>query len=93
MHYHVLLDQNGFTPDALQILTYWQCYLFCRCTRSISVCPPAQYAHLAALRGRVLLKGDDSDSGSEVTGSEGGGGGGPSFMPVHPNLNRSMFYA
>lgn len=33
------------------------CYLFCRCTRSISVVPPAQYAHLAAFRGRLLCRG------------------------------------
>ena len=26
------------------------CYLFCRCTRSISVVPPAMYAHLTAFR-------------------------------------------
>ena len=36
------------------------CYLFCRCTRSISVVPPAQYAHLAAFRGRVLCRGGAS---------------------------------
>lgn len=33
------------------------CYLFCRCTRSISLVPAAQYAHLAAFRGRVLCRG------------------------------------
>lgn len=35
------------------------CYLFCRCTRSISVVPAAQYAHLAAFRGRVLCRGGE----------------------------------
>jgi hypothetical protein len=33
------------------------CYLFNRCTRSISVVPAAMYAHLAAFRGRVLIRG------------------------------------
>jgi eukaryotic translation initiation factor 2C len=32
-HYHVLVDENGFSADALQLFTYWQCYLYCRCTR------------------------------------------------------------
>jgi eukaryotic translation initiation factor 2C len=32
-HYHVLVDENAFTADGLQLLTYWLCYLCCRCTR------------------------------------------------------------
>lgn len=39
-HYHVLLDQNEFTSDELQIFTYHLTHTFCRCTRSVSVCPP-----------------------------------------------------
>jgi hypothetical protein len=38
------------------------CYLFCRCTRSVSVCPPAYYAHLAALRGKIMCLHADSES-------------------------------
>jgi len=52
VHYHVLLDQNKFSADELQQLTFWMSYLFCRCTRSISTCSPARYAHLAAFRAR-----------------------------------------
>jgi eukaryotic translation initiation factor 2C len=37
-HYHVLVDENGFTADALQLFTYWQCFLYCRCTRCVWVC-------------------------------------------------------
>jgi hypothetical protein len=32
-HYHVLVDENGFSADGLQLFTYWQCFLYCRCTR------------------------------------------------------------
>jgi eukaryotic translation initiation factor 2C len=32
-HYHVVVDENGFTADGLQLFTYWQCFLCCRCTR------------------------------------------------------------
>jgi eukaryotic translation initiation factor 2C len=56
-HYHVLHDENHFGSDAIQIATYWLCYTFCRCTRSVSYCPPAYYAHLVAERGRNLLTG------------------------------------
>lgn len=56
------------------------------------MCPPAQYAHLAATRGRALLKGEDSDV-SSMGSFESGGSGHLRFMPVHPNLNKKMYYA
>ncbi len=69
------------------------CYLFCRCTRSVSICPPAYYAHLAAFRGRALcLHADDSsDSASDVTSQSGRGVESPvEFMAIHPRLNNTM---
>ena len=44
------------------------CYLFCRCTRSVGVCVPAYYAHLAAKRGRAMLTGNFSDTASLASG-------------------------
>ena len=32
-HYHVLVDEIGFGADGMQLLTYWLCYTYCRCTR------------------------------------------------------------
>ncbi|XP_010243012.1 PREDICTED: protein argonaute MEL1-like [Nelumbo nucifera] len=63
-HYHVLLDENKFSADALQTLTNNLCYTYARCTRSVSIVPPAYYAHLAAFRARYYIEGDLSDSGS-----------------------------
>ncbi|PWA99478.1 PAZ domain-containing protein [Artemisia annua] len=65
-HYHVLFDENQFTADGLQLLTNSLCYTYQRCTRSVSVVPPAYYAHLAAFRARSYMEGDfpDSDSSS-----------------------------
>eukprot|EP00951_Prasinocladus_malaysianus_P004096 scaffold28954_cov44-Prasinocladus_malaysianus.AAC.2 len=37
-HYHVLLDENMFTPDQIQQLTFMQCFLFCRATKYGHVC-------------------------------------------------------
>ncbi|KAI0510261.1 hypothetical protein KFK09_010862 [Dendrobium nobile] len=34
-HYHVLFDENKFSADALQSLTYNLCYTYARCTRSV----------------------------------------------------------
>lgn len=53
--YSVLVDEVGFSADELQLLTYWMCHLYDRCTRSVSYCPPAYYAHHAAERGKLLL--------------------------------------
>ncbi|CAI9778877.1 unnamed protein product [Fraxinus pennsylvanica] len=36
-HYHVLWDENNFTADRIQSLTYNLCYTYARCTRSVSV--------------------------------------------------------
>lgn len=63
-HYHVLWDENKFTADALQTLTNNLCYTYARCTRSVSVVPPAYYAHLAAFRARYYSESDASDGGS-----------------------------
>ncbi|XXG44501.1 hypothetical protein AAC387_Pa01g4288 [Persea americana] len=64
-HYHVLWDENKFSADALQILTNNLCYTYARCTRSVSVVPPAYYAHLAAFRARYYID-DISDSGTSA---------------------------
>ncbi|KAJ3051715.1 hypothetical protein HK097_007259, partial [Rhizophlyctis rosea] len=64
-HYHVLHDENRFTADALQELTYRLCYLYCRATRSVSVCPPAYYAHLVAARARFHATGEGWSEASE----------------------------
>ncbi|KNC97956.1 uncharacterized protein SPPG_06944 [Spizellomyces punctatus DAOM BR117] len=72
-HYHVLHDENRFSPDALQELTYRLCYLYCRATRSVSVCPPAYYAHLVAARARFHATGEGwSESSSEGSVSSNG---------------------
>eukprot|EP00803_Ostreobium_quekettii_P004715 evm.model.scf_2111.1 EVM.evm.TU.scf_2111.1 scf_2111:7138-18005(+) len=93
-HYHVLLDENHFGADAMQMFTYWLCYMYCRCTRSVSYCPPAYYAHLAAARGKLMVAYPaSSESSSE---SEGVQPGGESLQPttsaIHERLRGRMYY-
>ncbi|GFP87334.1 protein argonaute 7 [Phtheirospermum japonicum] len=59
VHYHVLWDENKFTSDEMQKMVYNLCYTFVRCTKPISLVPPAYYAHLAAYRGRLYLERSD----------------------------------
>ncbi|RVW61731.1 Protein argonaute 1A [Vitis vinifera] len=71
-HYHVLWDENKFTADGLQSLTNNLCYTYARCTRSVSIVPPAYYAHLAAFRARFYMEPETSDSGSMTSGAAAG---------------------
>ncbi|CAJ0627017.1 5591_t:CDS:10 [Entrophospora sp. SA101] len=71
-HYHVLYDENRFTPDSLQSLSYNLCYVFARCTRSVSLVPPVYYAHLVCSRARFHSRGvdwSDTEASEESTAS------------------------
>lgn len=70
-HYQVLWDDNQFTADELQTLTYQMCHTYVRCTRSVSIPAPAYYAHLVAFRARYHLveKEHDSGEGSQYSGN------------------------
>ncbi|KAG0046910.1 hypothetical protein BGZ89_005118 [Linnemannia elongata] len=87
-HYHVLLDENRFTSDALQDLTYKLCHLYARCTRVVSYAPPAYYAHIVAARARFHLPGWSDDNTSSETPATA-----MSVYPsVKPNLANAMWF-
>ncbi|KAK1586285.1 hypothetical protein Q3G72_000822 [Acer saccharum] len=96
-HYHVLFDENRFTADELQMLTNNLCYTYARCTRSVSIVPPAYYAHLAAFRARYYIEGDTSDGGSS-SGRGSGSGTREGHLLVQPlpgikeNVKDVMFF-
>jgi len=77
-HYHVLVDENNFGVDAIEVMCYWMCYMQCRCTKSVSMPAPAAYAHLAALRGR-LNAGEETDDDTLSSSAELGSLRQPSF--------------
>ncbi|CAA7410653.1 unnamed protein product [Spirodela intermedia] len=107
-HYHVLWDENKFTADGLQSLTNNLCYTYARCTRSVSIVPPAYYAHLAAFRARFYMEPETSDSGSMTSAAAATRGAAAAAGPrstrtppssaVRPlpalkeNVKRVMFY-
>jgi len=92
-HYHVLLDENKFKADELQTLTHHLCYLYCRCTRSVSVCPPAYYAHRVAERGRLLCAAyDTSESDAESTASGHSGQPQPELTEINAALGAQMYF-
>ncbi|KAE9013258.1 Protein argonaute-2 [Phytophthora rubi] len=91
-HYHVLLDEIGFTADELQTLTYKLCYTFARCTRSVSMVPSAYYSHLVAFRARFFLV-DGSDTASTVSGfSDTAPETDTRMYDVHPLMKGAMYF-
>ncbi|CAI0465725.1 unnamed protein product [Linum tenue] len=94
-HYHVLWDENNFTADGIQSLTNNLCYTYARCTRSVSVVPPAYYAHLAAFRARFYtepqMQENGSSTGSKDTRLSGEAGVRP-LPALKENVKRVMFY-
>ena len=95
VHYHVLLDENGFGADALQRMAWSLCHVYCRCTRSVSLVPPVYYAHLAAFRARVLHAAEaGSDTESVRSGGAAAAAAAPGGAPldVHASLQQSMFF-
>ncbi|WJZ93715.1 hypothetical protein VitviT2T_012636 [Vitis vinifera] len=88
-HYRVLLDENKFSADALQMLANDLCYTYARCTRSVSIVPPVYYAHLAAFRAKFYVE----RSGAQY---EGGSSTGPDdrieLPEIDPTVKSVMFY-
>ena len=87
-HYHVLYDENRFTPDSLQSLSYHLCYVFARCTRSVSLVPPVYYAHLVCSRARFHSRSENwSDQDSLESGASAS-----SYGMVKPELQKVMYF-
>ncbi|GBN77479.1 Protein argonaute-3 [Araneus ventricosus] len=84
-HYTVIEDDNDFTADDLQKLTYYLCHTYVRCTKSISCPAPVMYAHLAAFRARqhLLTQMDESSASSDTSSSFG-------FHPIPESVMRAI---
>jgi eukaryotic translation initiation factor 2C len=50
-YYWVIYDENNFSSDDMQKMTFNLCHLYASCTKSVSLPAPVYYAHLAAFRG------------------------------------------
>ncbi|KAJ9167413.1 hypothetical protein P3X46_022067 [Hevea brasiliensis] len=93
-HYHVLLDEVGFSADDLQDLVHSLSYVYQRSTTAISVVAPICYAHLAATQMGSFVKFEET---SETSSSHGGlTSAGAVPVPQLPRLQdkvcNSMFF-
>lgn len=93
-HYHVLMDEIGFSPDDLQELVHSLSYVYQRSTTAISIVAPVCYAHLAATQMTQWMKFEDT---SDTTSSHGGvtSAGSvpvPQLPRLQDNVSSSMFF-
>ncbi|XP_020575957.1 protein argonaute MEL1-like isoform X2 [Phalaenopsis equestris] len=92
-HYRVLCDENGLSADQLQTLTNNLCYIYARCTRSVSVVAPVYYAHLAAFRARYYMEAGSEYGSSQISGRTRERATTISALPaVKENIRDVMFY-
>ncbi|KAH9738610.1 protein argonaute 4A [Citrus sinensis] len=99
-HYHVLLDQIGFSVDDLQELVHSLCCVYQRSTTAVSVAStiifalaPVRYAHLAAAQFSQFMKFDDLSETSSSPGGQTSSGHAhvPALPKLHENVRRSVF--
>ncbi|KAF9579893.1 Eukaryotic translation initiation factor 2C, partial [Lunasporangiospora selenospora] len=78
--YHVLLDENNFSSDGIQQLTFNLCHMYARSPKSLSIVPAVRYAHMLSYRARYFLDNYESGYGTAASlageGSTGSGGSG-----------------
>ncbi|KAI4526541.1 Piwi-domain-containing protein [Schizophyllum commune Loenen D] len=67
-HYSVLYDENNFTADSLQSLSFALCHLYARSTRSVSIPAPVYYADIVCARAKTHY-----DPAQRVDSSESAG--------------------
>ncbi|CAG8509207.1 16902_t:CDS:10 [Funneliformis caledonium] len=89
IRYNVLYDENNFSADGIQTLTYRLCYLSARCTFSISLVPPVYYAHLIANRAKHYYRWE-GERGSDDSRESGISMG--SIEEVKNGLADAMFF-
>ncbi|CAN8247740.1 unnamed protein product [Cochlearia groenlandica] len=81
-HYHVLLDEIGFSPDDLQNLIHSLSYVNQRSTTATSIVAPVRYAHLAAAQFAQFTKFEDISAEENV----------PELPRLHEKVESSMFF-
>ncbi|XP_010509947.1 PREDICTED: protein argonaute 6-like [Camelina sativa] len=81
-HYHVLLDEIGFSPDDLQNLIHSLSYVNQRSTTATSIVAPVRYAHLAAAQFAQFTKSYDISEDGKV----------PELPRLHEKVESNMFF-
>ncbi|KAI9063284.1 argonaute-like protein [Trametes sanguinea] len=65
---HILYDENNFTPDSVQELSFALCHVYARSTRSVSIPAPVYYADIVCARAKNHF---DPERNMDLEGSSG----------------------
>ncbi|KAF7352729.1 Argonaute-like protein [Mycena venus] len=99
-HYSVLYDENNFSADALQSLSFALCHVYARSTRSVSIPAPVYYADIVCSRAKNHYDPqgtvDFSDSATQV--DEGQAASSleafrRGFKPLHTSQSTLMYFS
>ncbi|KAJ7368370.1 argonaute-like protein, partial [Mycena albidolilacea] len=99
-HYSVLYDENNFSADALQSLSFALCHVYARSTRSVSIPAPVYYADIVCSRAKNHYDPqgtvDFSDSATQV--DEGQAASSleafrRGFKPLHQSQSTLMYFS
>uniref|UniRef100_A0A803LRK3 Uncharacterized protein n=1 Tax=Chenopodium quinoa TaxID=63459 RepID=A0A803LRK3_CHEQI len=94
VHYHVLLDEIGFSPNELQNFIHSLSYVYQRSSHATSVVAPISYAHHAARQVGQIVRCDElpenstENNGFTSTGSIPV----PELPRLHKNVKDTMFF-
>ncbi|KAJ7047297.1 argonaute-like protein [Mycena alexandri] len=99
-HYSVLYDENNFSADALQSLSFALCHVYARSTRSVSIPAPVYYADIVCSRAKnhydpqgtvdfsdSATQIDDGQAASSLEAFRRG------FRPLHKSQETLMYFS
>ncbi|KAI0773448.1 ribonuclease H-like domain-containing protein [Irpex lacteus] len=100
-HYNVLYDENDFTVDGLQSLSFTLCHVYARSTRSVSIPAPVYYADIVCSRAKNHYSPDSNLEFEESDGRTADGSTGTDqlqaykqqFRPIHANSALVMYFS
>ncbi|KAG0419604.1 Protein argonaute-2 [Dictyocoela roeselum] len=78
VRYQILYNKSTLNESELIELTHALSYLYARATKSVSICSPIYYAHLAAARAKCHIANDKD--------------GAPKLMTVSDNIKKNLYY-
>ncbi|KAH9951622.1 argonaute-like protein [Amylocystis lapponica] len=98
-HYSLLHDENSFTPDGLQALSFALCHVYARSTRSVSIPAPVYYADIVCARAKnhydpqAGLDFSDSATRDESAADKQLEDFRKAFKPLHARMEKVMYFS
>ncbi|PCH42610.1 argonaute-like protein [Wolfiporia cocos MD-104 SS10] len=95
-HYSVLYDDNKFSADNLQALSYALCHACARSTRSISIPAPVYYAGIVASRAIYQCEPEaiyQDDPEADHDSADSASAFMRAYKPLHRNMSSVMYFS